>query len=63
MSAFDGIQLYIAIFFTVRQDTLKLEDIPSAKIPYSHSMLQVEGDGLNNGTRDKLSFCISVVIF
>ena len=53
MNAFDGIQLYIAIFFTVRQEILKLEDFLLAKILYSHLMLQVEGDRLNHETRDK----------
>ena len=54
MNVFDGIQLYIAIFFTVRQEILKLEDFLLAKILYSHLMLQVEGDRLYHGTRDKL---------
>ena len=63
MNVFDGIQLYIAIFFTVRQEILKLEDFLLAKILYSHLMLQVEGDRLYHGTRDKLWFCLSVVIF
>ena len=58
MNAFDGILLYTAIFFTVRQGKLKLEDFLSAKTLYSHLMLQVEGDRLKTVPRNSRKFVL-----